>query len=447
MLGAVTTTATFLGLWFMSFPSLQQLGVIVGVGILLSAILTLTLLVAALPGASWASQARDLTLPSLPRFVTRHRRTILVSSALATVALGAGVVGLSVDPSLERLRPRGEGFALEQELISRFGLPRNLLLVVSDGTPLEAQLQAHSRLAEAVGGTPGVGLTSASMLLPDAETQARRAASLAAARAEAPTAVAAVTAAARDAGFVDGTFAPFAERLPGVLDPDARLTREGYAAHGLGDVVGRFVADGPDGPIVVSYATPDTPAARGALAETVAADPSLVLTGIPVVNATLAHRFPRELGWGLGASAIVVLLLIWMEFRAIVPTLYALVPTVLGLIWGLGALGWAGVELDLFSIFAVLMFLGIGVDYGIHLVHPTLRAQGTQSAHHAIARVGPAMLLAGLTTLVGFGTLIQSDYMPLYSLGLASSATIGMSLVAALLTLPALLIVREGTQR
>src|SRR5690606_7883700 len=68
MLAAVTTTATFLGLWFMSFPSLQQLGVIVGVGILLSALFTVTLLVAGLPGARWATQARDLTLPGLARF-------------------------------------------------------------------------------------------------------------------------------------------------------------------------------------------------------------------------------------------------------------------------------------------------------------------------------------------------------------------------------------------
>lgn len=447
MLAAVTTTATFLGLWFMSFPSLQQLGVIVGVGILLSALFTVTLLVAGLPGARWATQARDLTLPGLARFVTRHRGRILVLSALATVGLAGGLGGLSVDPSLERLRPRGDGFAIEQELIARFGLPSDLLLVVSEGPALETQLEAHARLASAVGDVPGVSLASAAMLLPDAATQTRRAEAIAAARADAPATIAAVHAAAREAGFVDDTFAPFVERLPTLLDPDARLTREGFVAHGLRDVIGRFIADGPEGPMVVSYATPDSPEARDALTAAVAADPSLVLTGIPVVNASLAHRFPRELAWGLGVGALVVLLLIWMEFRAIVPTLYALVPTALGLIWGLGALGWAGVVLDLFSVFAVLMFLGIGVDYGIHLVHPTLRATDGHSAHDAITMVGPAMLLAGVTTLVGFGTLIRSDYLPLYSLGLASSATIGMSLIAALFTLPALLVARETPRR
>ena len=34
-----------------------------------------------------------------------------------------------------------------------------------------------------------------------------------------------------------------------------------------------------------------------------------------------------------------------------------------------GVLAISGVSLDLFSMFAVMTFVGIGVDYGIHLVH------------------------------------------------------------------------------
>lgn len=446
LLGAVTTTATFLGLWFMSFPSLQQLGVIVGAGILVAALLTLTLLVAGLPGRAWASQARDLTLPGLARFVARHQRRILVVSALVTMPLGFGLTRLTVDPTLERLRPRGDGFAIEQDLVTRFGLPRDVYLVVARGPALEPLLATQGRLAEALANVADLRISSAATLLPDAATQARRAARLGEARADAPSALAAITDGAREAGFVEGTFEPFAARLPALLDADARLSLEGYASHGLGDVLSRFMAETPDGLLVVSYVTPDTPAAVQALSAAVAAEPSLVLTGIPIVNASLAERFPRELAAGLGGGAIVVLLLIWMEFRAVGPTFYALVPTLLGLVWGLGALGWAGVVLDLFSVFAVLMFLGIGVDYGIHLVHPTVRATDGQAPARAIAMVGPAMLLAGITTIVGFGTLIRSDYQPLHSLGLASSVTIAMALVAALFTLPALLLMREARQ-
>ena len=100
----------------------------------------------------------------------------------------------------------------------------------------------------------------------------------------------------------------------------------------------------------------------------------------------------------------------------------------------------AGIELDLFSVFAILMFLGIGVDYGIHLVHPTLGTNG-MSMSEALSLVGPALLLAGATTVVGFGTLMWSAYGPLRSLGFVSVATISSALVASLLVLPALVVV------
>ncbi len=141
-------------------------------------------------------------------------------------------------------------------------------------------------------------------------------------------------------------------------------------------------------------------------------------------------------------GAIVVLLLIWLEFRAVRPTVLALLPTICGIIWGLGALGWAGIVLDLFSVFAILMFLGIGVDYGIHLLHPTLGPGGTRMSE-ALALVGPALLLAGATTVVGFGTLMWSAYGPLRSLGFVSVATIASALVASLIVLPALVLTLE----
>ena len=116
-------------------------------------------------------------------------------------------------------------------------------------------------------------------------------------------------------------------------------------------------------------------------------------------------------------------------------------PTACGIVWGLGLLGWAGIRLDLFSVFGILMFLGIGQDYGIHLLHPTLGADGA-SMSETLSLVGPALLLAGATTVVGFGTLMWSAYGPLQSLGFVSVATIASALLASLLVLPALVITR-----
>ena len=63
---------------------------------------------------------------------------------------------------------------------------------------------------------------------------------------------------------------------------------------------------------------------------------------------------------------LVSLVLVFRDWRLCA---LALLPTFAGLVWTAGLLALAGVELDLFAVFAVVTFVGIGVDYGIHMVH------------------------------------------------------------------------------
>lgn len=442
VLGAITTAATFLGLWFMSFPSLQQLGVVIGVGMLLTVFFTLTVLVAGLPDRAWVERSRDLTMPALGPWVGRHRTTILVTALVVTLPMAVGLLKLRVDPRIERLRPVTAGLALETEITERFGLAKDIYLVMSRGRSLDTVLTDQEALDRRLAGTSGLAYVGPSVLLPSDEVQAARRTRLATLDAARASLADAVDAAGDAQGFVEGTFAPFRERLARVLDPTQSLTFDELDARGLGDVVGRFVRrDGPDY-LAITYVTVEDPAAAAALQSHVTAQPGLVLTGLPLVNASLAARFPRELSAGIGAGALIVVLLIWLEFRAVRPTVLAVLPTICGIIWGLGLLGWAGIVLDLFSVFAILMFLGIGVDYGIHLLHPTLGAEGVGMSD-ALSLVGPALLLAGATTIVGFGTLMWSAYGPLQSLGFVSVATITSALIASMLVLPALVLSSE----
>ena len=60
----------------------------------------------------------------------------------------------------------------------------------------------------------------------------------------------------------------------------------------------------------------------------------------------------------------------------------------------MAVLGWIGLPLQLFNVLALLLLLGVGIDYGIFLLeHP-----GDGSAWLAVA-------LAGISTLLAFGLL------------------------------------------
>ena len=56
-----------------------------------------------------------------------------------------------------------------------------------------------------------------------------------------------------------------------------------------------------------------------------------------------------------------------------------------------------------------------------------------------MAQLAPVIVVAGLITLAGYGTLVTSSYPPLRSIGLVSAVSILTLVAASVLLLPALL--------
>jgi predicted RND superfamily exporter protein len=218
---------------------------------------------------------------------------------------------------------------------------------------------------------------------------------------------------------------------------ESSISWDGLAAHGLQDVAERFVRRTPDGWSLATYAFPEDAAEIGAVRRAVAgAGGGLVLTGLPIVNEELGAGFAPQFAWGLAVGTIVVIASIVATFRDLRLSLLTLVPTAIGLAWAAGLLAIARVELDLFAVFAVITFVGIGVDYGIHLVH---RYRERGDAATAVAELAPVILVAGAITLFGYGTLITSSYPPLRSIGVVSAVSVVTLVIASVLVLPALL--------
>jgi hypothetical protein len=116
----------------------------------------------------------------------------------------------------------------------------------------------------------------------------------------------------------------------------------------------------------------------------------------------------------------------------------ALLPTALGVLWSVGLLSMAGVALDLFSAFALLASIGVGVDYSVHVLYRR-KTRPERGMIGAITDVTPALVLAAATAVVGFGSLATSSYAPLRLFGLVSALTIASCLAASVVVLPALL--------
>ncbi len=139
-----------------------------------------------------------------------------------------------------------------------------------------------------------------------------------------------------------------------------------------------------------------------------------------------------------------VALLLWLDYRRVWDTVLTLVPLLVGLVWMLGGMVVLGANMNFMNIFVSTMIIGIGVDYGIHMVH-RYRELGEKSEEELVGgfvETGKAIVLAALSTTVGFGSLSLSHYPGLQSMGkVAILGALSTALVAITL-LPAYLLLR-----
>lgn len=127
---------------------------------------------------------------------------------------------------------------------------------------------------------------------------------------------------------------------------------------------------------------------------------------------SLLHHYRVLMSWLLLAGAGAVgLLLAW---RYGVSGWRALAPTLLAAAFSVAVLGWLHVPLQLFSILALALLLGVGVDYGIFLLeHPGDGVSWT------------AIVLGAASTLLAFGLLALSATPALHAFGMTMLSGVG----------------------
>jgi uncharacterized protein len=438
LLGMWTTAATFYGLMFVDFPSLQQLGRLLGHSMMACGVLTLVMVPALLPTRALRRPSLVLLMPRLANWIAGHRRALLTASLVVTCGLGLAATRMRVNPTLDRLRSTTPAARLESAIGPAFGLPSDVYVVLAEGPALEPLLEANERLAARLAGdVPSLAFQPPSRLLPSATAQAGSSNAIARSGLTTEGVRASLEHARVATDFTPGAFDPFAARLPRLLDRSARISFDGYVEHGLGDLLERFVVGERDRWTLATYVFPANAAQAADVQRIVEAiDPTATFTGLTLVNKELARRFLPQFIKGLVIGSAIVVALVVAAFRDWRLSVYALLPTAIGLIWAAGVLAIGGVELDLFAVFAVVTFVGIGVDYGIHLVH---RFQERGDAARATAELAPVILVAAAITMLGYGTLVTSSYPPLQSMGIVSVVSTVTLAAASVFTLPALL--------
>lgn len=148
--------------------------------------------------------------------------------------------------------------------------------------------------------------------------------------------------------------------------------------------------------------------------------------------------------WSLSA----IFLLLTLFFRSFWALPLIAIPLSLGILWTMGLTGLVIGQLNLVTVFLVLILFGLGVDFGIH----NLTRYREERSRHASPEValeavfkhtGSASLVAGLTTAAGFLALLVTDFRAFYEFGFIAGTGVLLTFLAMYTVFPALLIMAE----
>ncbi len=136
-------------------------------------------------------------------------------------------------------------------------------------------------------------------------------------------------------------------------------------------------------------------------------------------------------------------MLLSFAFRSPKKLLLAFLPLVFGFLFilagitGAQIMGWT-FSLNYVNLMIFPVLLGSGIDYGVYMVYDAYseRAPGIEAV---VAETGRGVLLCGLTTLAGFGSMIFGSYTGLISFGWTALLGYTGALFGALIVLPSLM--------
>jgi hopanoid biosynthesis associated RND transporter like protein HpnN len=159
-------------------------------------------------------------------------------------------------------------------------------------------------------------------------------------------------------------------------------------------------------------------------------------TGTPVqlyeYTQLLKQSYEEAAWYALAAIAV----LVFIHFRKISCVVLSLIPVGLGFLWMAGLMGLFDIHFNPANIMTLPLVVGIGVTNGIHILnrfaeeqHPSILAKST----------GKAVLVSGLTTVAGFGSLIIAKHQGIQSLGYVMATGTATCMLIGLTFLPAVL--------
>jgi len=158
------------------------------------------------------------------------------------------------------------------------------------------------------------------------------------------------------------------------------------------------------------------------------------VTGMPLILKALYDIGSKQLSKAFLLIGLTVFIILLLHFRSLWQAIIVFIPLISAIILTVGVVVLFDVQFDMVSIFALPLIIGIGIDNGVHVIH-RLNISG-ESLKNIFSSVGRAILLASLTTMASFGSLMLAKYQAIFRFGFTLFFGIAFCFLMTIFLLP-----------
>jgi hopanoid biosynthesis associated RND transporter like protein HpnN len=172
------------------------------------------------------------------------------------------------------------------------------------------------------------------------------------------------------------------------------------------------------------------------------------LTGVPVIEADETAVTQRDATIASIIAVVLISIIMITVFHSVHVPLLIVAALGVGVAWSFGFLSLSIGHLQLLSVTFTVILLGLGVDFGIHLIsryelirerYPSGVPGFREAMIDTMQTVGPGVITGAVTTAIAFGTTLLTDFRGMAEMGLIAGVGILLCLISMLAVLPALM--------
>ncbi len=168
------------------------------------------------------------------------------------------------------------------------------------------------------------------------------------------------------------------------------------------------------------------------------------ISGKPVVEAMIAEHVTGDIRKLFPISILVAMVVLFFSFRSLRGVFLPVLTVLLASTWVMGLQGLLGIPLSLETSLLPMLLVAIGTAYGIHLIHQFNEEilagyDRKEAVYNVFIKRGNAVIIAGLTTVAGFISLVTSQIKTIRTFGLMNGIGVFIVLFISIFMVPAFL--------